>query len=298
MIILVIGALAWRYRSVVEENKRAQEQARELARERVVNERLQQANKCLAEANESLKKVNKLKDEFLATTSHELRTPLTAILGFASVLQDELPRRYKEFLDPIESNGQRLLDTVNALLELAKLRAGMMEVRREVVEVSDVVKEVNRLLAPLAYQKEIRLDFSAPPQPLFVFLDRRCLERILNNLVGNAIKFTEVGSVHVTAEYEEDRVHIQVADTGIGIDDAFLPFLFDEFKQESSGLSRSHEGSGLGLSITYRLVELMDGTIEVRSQKEQGSTFTVSFPMHRPPIEEPATPRRRPEMVR
>jgi len=174
----------------------------------------------------------------------------------------------------------------------------MMEVRREVIDVSDVVKEVNRLLAPLAYQKELRLAYSGPPQPIYVFLDRRFLERILNNLVGNAIKFTEEGSVHVRAEHESDRVRIQVADTGIGIDETFIPFLFDEFKQESSGLSRSHEGSGLGLSITYRLVELMEGTIEVESQKDRGSIFTVSFPLHRSPVAEPATPRRHPEMVR
>ena len=285
VMILLATALYGRYRSIVEENKRAQEQARELARERIVNERLQQANRRLQEANDSLTKVNKLKDEFLATTSHELRTPLTAILGFTSVLQEELPPHYMELLDPIKSNGQRLLQTVNSLLELAKLRAGMMEIRREVIDVGVLAKEVNRLLAPLAFQKDLLLEFIPSPQPQLVHLDRRFLERILNNLVGNAIKFTEEGTVSVTVEGKEDRVFIGIADTGIGIAESFVPHLFDEFKQESSGLSRSYEGSGLGLSITARLVELMDGTIAVESEKGQGSVFTVSFPAYRPPVE-------------
>ena len=201
-LMLLVGAavLFRRYRIVVEENKRAQEQVRELARERLVNERLQQANKRLQEANEGLLQVNKLKDEFLATTSHELRTPLTAILGFTSVLQEELSDPYQEFLDPIKSNGQRLLHTVNSLLELAKLRAGMMEAHREVLDVGDVAAEVIRLLAPLADQKALSLDLARPPQALLVHLDRRFLERILDNLIGNAIKFTEEGRVRVAVE--------------------------------------------------------------------------------------------------
>ena len=302
--ILILGAtgLYWRYRNIVEENRQAQKQTQELAHERVINERLQQANRRLQEANEGLMMVNKLKDEFLATTSHELRTPLTAILGFAAVLQEELPGRFREFVDPIESNGYRLLQTVNSLLELAKLRSGMMEIHPEVINVGALVEEVNRLLAPLAYRKDLLLEFRSPPQPLLVNLDRRFLERILNNLVGNAIKFTEEGTVSVRVEGTQERVIIRVADTGIGIDESFVPELFDEFKQESSGLSRSHEGSGLGLSITARLVDLMDGTIHVESEKGRGTIFTVSFPMHRPPsahppVEQPAPSLSQPVVV-
>ena len=299
-LMLFIGAVAlfWRYRTIVEENKRAQEQVRELARERLVNERLQQANNRLQEANEGLLQVNKLKDEFLATTSHELRTPLTAILGFTAVLQEELSEPYQELLDPIKSNGQRLLHTVNSLLELAKLRAGMMEAHREVLDVGDLAAEVIRMLAPLANQKALPLELLRPPQLLLVHLDRRFLEHILNNLIGNAIKFTEEGHVHVAVEQESDQVFIRISDTGIGIDEAFIPYLFDEFKQESSGLSRSHEGSGLGLSITARLVELMDGAIDVESRKGRGSVFTVSFPLHHPSVEDPAPPEPSPAVMR
>ncbi|MFQ5568679.1 MAG: ATP-binding protein [Rhodothermales bacterium] len=288
-MVLVVGLLYRRYHIIVQENKKAQDQARELARERVINERLQQANKRLQEANEGLVQVNRLKDEFLATTSHELRTPLTAILGFTSILQEELPEDYLEFLDPIESNGQRLLHTVNALLELAKLRAGMLELRRERIHIGDQIDEVIRLLRPLAEQKQIALDLVHPLQPVYVNLDRRFLEQVFYNLVGNAIKFTEKGAVRVTVEQEGEEVAICVEDTGIGIDESFIPHLFDEFKQESTGLARSHEGSGLGLAITARLIAIMEGRIDVKSQKGVGSVFKVTFPVCEPPVHEPSS---------
>ena len=274
-LVSVLAAIAFsghHYR-IVQENKRAQEQARELERERELNQRLQ-------EANESLVQANRLKDEFLANTSHELRTPLTAILGFTQILKDELPDTFLELLDPIESNGERLLHTLNSLLEVARLRAGTLELERRPVNVGDQAAEVLRLLAPLAQQGALSLDLERPPAPLFANLDRHCFEQILNNLVGNAIKFTEAGGVTVRVEQQDERVCVHVRDTGIGIDESFIPLLFEEFKQESTGLARSHEGNGLGLAITARLVELMDGEIVVQSEKGKGSVFTVSFPLY------------------
>lgn len=273
--VLAIAAFSWRHHQVVEENKRAQEQARELERERKINKRLQ-------EANESLRQANQLKDAFLANTSHELRTPLTAILGFTSLLRSEAPEQYHELLDPIESNGHRLLNTLNSLLDIAQLRAGMMEVNFQRVEIAKETAETMRLLAPLARQNNLRFDFVCPPEPLYATLDRQYFERVLTNLIGNAIKFTDEGRVSVEVEQRDDRVYVHVRDTGIGIDEGFLPHLFDEFKQESSGLARLHEGNGLGLTITARLVELMDGQIEVQSTKGEGSVFTVSFAVYAP----------------
>ena len=270
-LLTAVALLTWRYRQIVRENERAQEQAKELARERVLNERLQHLN-------EELQQANKLKDEFLATTSHELRTPLTAILGFTSVLREELPASYHEFLHLIDDSGKRLLDTLNALLDLAKLRSGMMQLQRERVDVAHRTRKVVRLLTPLAREKRLSLRLVPPKQPSFALLDGHGFERILYNLVGNAIKFTEEGGVTVEVEHRGGRVLVRVRDTGIGIDEAFLPDLFTEFQQESSGLARSHQGSGLGLAITARLVELLGGRIEVESRKGQGSTFTVSFP--------------------
>lgn len=283
--LLAVALLTWRYRQVLQENERARAQAAELARERVINERLQQLN-------EELQQANKLKDEFLATTSHELRTPLTAILGFTSILHEELPERYHEFLHLIDDSGKRLLHTLNALLDLAKLRAGMMPFQRREVNVAHRTKKVIRLLTPLAREKRLTLEMVRPEEPPFALLDGHGFERILYNLVGNAIKFTEEGRVEVEVEGHGGRVYVHVRDTGIGIDEAFLPHLFSEFQQESSGLSRSHQGSGLGLAITARLVELFGGEIHVESKKGKGSTFTVSFPAVARPLEqpEPASP--------
>ena len=282
-LVTMLAALAfsWRHYQVVQENKRAQEQARELERERQLNKRLQ-------EANESLLQANQLKDAFLANTSHELRTPLTAILGFAALLRDEIPKEYHEFLDPIESNGRRLLNTLNSLLDIAQLRAGMMEVNLQPIDVGKETAQTMRLLEPLARQNNLQFDFVRPPEPLYARLDHQYLDRILTNLIGNAIKFTNAGGVSVEVEQRDDWVRVHIRDTGIGIDESFLPHLFDEFKQESSGLGRLHEGNGLGLTITARLVELMKGRIEVQSEKGKGSVFTVSFAAYIPKPERPA----------
>ena len=293
-VVLAVTAFSLHHRKVVQENKRAQEQARELERERLVNERLQQANqrlqeanererlfnKRLQEANESLQQTNRLKDEFLANTSHELRTPLTAILGFAQVLKGELSDDFHELLDPIEINGQRLLNTINSLLDVAKLRAGMLEVYVEPTDVGSQAAEALRLLRPLAQPQNLVLNLSVPPKPVFALLDRHSFGRILTNLIGNAIKFTQEGGVTVEVIEDGERVHVHVRDTGIGIDESFLPELFNEFKQESTGLARSYEGNGLGLAITRRLVELLEGEITVSSKKGVGSVFSVSFPLY------------------
>ncbi len=280
--LAVFVAFSVRHRRALAENRRAREQARELARERVLNERLQQANQRLQQANQSLVQADKLKDEFLANTSHELRTPITAILGFTAILKEEAPEKYHEFLDIIDENGTRLLHTVNSVLDFARLRAGMMELKLETVDVSARTDEVMRLLSALAVQKGITLELAGQEQPLYARLDSDYYGRILYNLIGNAIKFTDTGGVTVALGQEGEQIYIRVIDTGIGIEEAFLPNLFKEFSQESTGLARSHEGSGLGLAITAKLVRLMGGEISVTSTKGKGSVFTVTFPVYHP----------------
>ena len=168
----------------------------------------------------------------------------------------------------------------------------MMEVNFQQVDLGKETAETMRLLAPLARQNNLQFDFVRPPEPLYVWLDRQYFGRVLTNLIGNAIKFTNEGSIRVEVAQRDDRVCVYVCDTGVGINESFLPHLFEEFKQESSGLGRLHEGNGLGLTITARLVELMDGRIEVQSKKGKGSVFTVSFAAHVPEPERP--PRMRP----
>ncbi|WP_456424817.1 sensor histidine kinase [Rhodocaloribacter sp.] len=274
----------WKYVQMVQAHRLAKQQAVELARERLVNERLQQANAHLQVANERLKQANKLKDEFLATTSHELRTPLTAILGFTEVLKYEVPEDapYREFLGIIEESGNRLMQTLTSLLEIAKLRAGVLDINLEPVDLARQAQDVVRMLSELARKKGLELELVPPPEPLYAMLDEHAYERILSNLIGNAVKFTEKGQVVIGFERAGDQVRVHIQDTGIGIAETFLPHLFEEFRQESDGLSRSHEGTGLGLAITARLVKLMNGEITVQSHKGKGSIFTVSFPAHEP----------------
>ncbi|HET6566781.1 MAG TPA: ATP-binding protein [Rhodothermales bacterium] len=271
-IAVSFGVLALHYRRIIVENRKAQEQALQLAREREANIRLQ-------EANERLEQADRIKDEFLTNTSHELRTPITAILGFSSVLKDEVSGDLHEFLDIIEENGKRLLHTVNSLLDLARLKAGAVDLHYEQVNVAEQAAEVIRLLSPLAQRKRLWLELDSPDRLICAVLDSQSFERILYNLIGNAIKFTEEGGITIRIGADDEAVSVQVIDTGIGIDAEFLPHLFEEFRQGSSGLSRSHEGSGLGLAITAKLVNLLGGAIGVESQRNAGSVFTITFPV-------------------
>ncbi|MEZ4702153.1 MAG: ATP-binding protein [Rhodothermales bacterium] len=261
-------------------HRRAREELKELERERSVNQRLNEANSQLRTANETLKQANKLKDEFLANASHELRTPLTAILGFTDVLKEEIPAGQIEFLELIDENGKRLLKTINSLLDLTKLRAGMLEVRLEVLDICEKSEEVVDMMSQLARNKHLHMHVRRPDAPIETLLDTHCFERIMYNLIGNAIKFTDEGEIAVEVEQEGNEVRIHVSDTGVGIAESFIPHLFSEFKQEPRDDGQP-EGSGLGLAITSHLVDLMGGRILVKSVKGSGSTFTIVFPIHR-----------------
>ncbi len=259
-------------------HRRARQQLKELERERIVNQRLNEANTQLRAANETLKQANALKDEFLANASHELRTPLTAILGFTDVLKEEIPDGPLEFLELIDENGKRLLRTINSLLDLTKLRAGMLEVHREPLDVCEKSEEIVDMMSQLAKNKGLRMYVDRPDTPIYALLDTHCFERILYNLVGNAIKFTEAGEVEIALEQGADgEAILQVRDTGVGISESFMPHLFSEFKQEPRDDGQP-EGSGLGLAITAQLVELMNGEIQVQSVRGVGSTFRIVFP--------------------
>ncbi|MEM6326518.1 MAG: PAS domain S-box protein [Bacteroidota bacterium] len=237
------------------------------------------AEAVLIHAKEQAEEVARLKSSFLANMSHEIRTPLTGILGFADILADEVTDpEQKEFVDLILQSGKRLLDTLNSVLDLARLDAGRMELTSEPVLLADAARETARLLAPLADDKDLVLTADIEDEAARAEVDLGALNRILTNLVGNAIKFTKEGSITIGVRGSKSNVMIDVRDTGVGIDAEFLPNLFEEFRQESSGSRRSHEGSGLGLAITRQLAERMEGTVSVESEKGVGSTFTVTFP--------------------
>ncbi len=281
LIFVGIVLFVRRHHRMAVENKKAKEQARELIREREVNERLQDLNERLKQANETLRKADRLKDEFLANTSHELRTPLTGILGCSAILREEVTGDQREFVEMIDENGERLLNTLDSLLDLARLRAGLMEMEFSEIDVAEKARAIVSAYQPIADGKGIDVLVTSDGDVAGLY-DDHCLESTLDHLVGNAVKFTNKGRVIVHVARENSDIVIEVEDTGVGIDEKFMPYLFDEFKQESTGLTRSHEGNGLGLAVTARIVELMGGEIDVRSEKGLGSTFTVRLPLRHP----------------
>ncbi len=231
----------------------------------------------LIAAKEQAEAIAQLKTALLNNVSHELRTPLTSIIGFAQIMTDEVAEEHREFAYLIEENGRRLLHTLNSILDLAQLNAGHQRARPEPFDAAAEVREIMRGLEPLALQKGLCLVTRMTEDELFCETDRTFLGRILTNLIGNAIKFTEVGEVAVTLEADEARLTLTVQDTGIGISEGFMPHLFEEFRQESASTNRSYEGNGLGLALTKHLVELMGGSITVKSRRCHGTTFIVTL---------------------
>ncbi|HLT48520.1 MAG TPA: ATP-binding protein, partial [Rubricoccaceae bacterium] len=273
--VLAFGAALWGFSTW-----RLREHRKALEEQRMLNQRLDRMNTRLAETNDRLRRADKLKDDLLANTSHELRTPLTAILGFSAVLREEGDEDQRELAHAIHRSGQRLLETVNGLLDMAKLQANLLELRPAALDVAEVARDVLAMLRPLAEERGLYLRLLPEALAVPAVTDRYALERILINLTSNALKFTDRGGVTVLLDGDGDEVRITVRDTGIGMEAEFLPHLFDAFKQASTGYSRSHEGSGLGLTIVKRVVELLGGHIGVESTPGEGTTFEVVLPRH------------------
>ncbi|NND70656.1 MAG: response regulator [Rhodothermales bacterium] len=232
----------------------------------------------LENAKETAEEMIRLKDSFLANMSHEIRTPLTGILGFAQVLQEELAGEQLQLVKYIRDGGDRLLKTLNAFLDLAQLESNSVNFNAERL---DLVVETNNVVlqfGPEAHNRGIALDVTNDHDVLFARIDRSIYASVLQNLLHNAFKFTSEGSISVHVASEDDWVRVDVSDTGVGIAEEFLPLIFKEFHQESSGLTRKHEGAGLGLAITKRMLDVMKGSISVKSVKGQGSTFSFRVP--------------------
>jgi signal transduction histidine kinase/CheY-like chemotaxis protein len=252
----------------------------EMERDRRVRKELEVANARLIEANERLHEADRLKDDLLANTSHELRTPLTAILGFAAVLYEELSGDRREFADHIQRSGKRLLQTVDALLDMARLQADTMDLEPEELDITQLVREVSNDFEAASREKNLLLKVLPETMPLRVCIDRDAITTILTNLIGNAVKFTDKGDVTVLVDADEEKIYLTVRDTGIGITQEFLPQLFTPFKQASAGYGRAYEGTGVGLAVTHRLVQLLGGQIEVETEAGNGSCFRVSLPRY------------------
>ncbi len=231
-------------------------------------------------ARDRAEEMNRLKSAFLANMSHEIRTPLTSMIGFTEVLEEmELTAPADRFVRLIHRGGERLLNTLNSVLDLSQLEAGAMTIRPVPLRICDEVRDIVEGFGTRADEAGVALAIDVPADPAVIETDRGALQRIVTNIVSNAIKFTDAGGrVTVTVEPAPDQVVLIVADTGVGIGDDFVPHLFEAFQQESTGDAREFEGSGLGMSITKQLVDMMDGSIAVDSVKGEGTTVTVALP--------------------
>jgi signal transduction histidine kinase len=235
---------------------------------------------------------NQHKTEFLANISHELRTPLTTILGFARLLHDQihgkLNPKQTQYVDLIHTSGQHLLDLINDLLDLSKVEAGRMELDLQPVAPADICDRVLALMRERADDKNITLTFEnhLPNRLKTALLDDRKVYQILVNLVSNAIKFTPAkGQVILRLSLERNSMlHFSVSDTGVGIPWDKQAKVFEAFYQVENSMQRQTGGTGLGLTLCRQFAKLMNGSIELESQLNRGSTFIVQIPLHANPI--------------
>ena len=233
----------------------------------------------LIRARDEAENLNLLKSSFIANMSHEVRTPLTAVIGFAEVLEDELEAPHlRELAALIRESGARLLETLNSVLDLARMEAGALDLACRPADVGPLVATTVALFGPLADARGITLETDLPPAPILARVDVPAFNRIVGNLVSNAVKFTEKGGVRVEVARAGDEVAVRVRDTGVGMDADFISVAFEEFRQESAGLARSHTGAGLGLAIVRRLAEMMQGRVAIESRRGEGTTVTVTLP--------------------
>jgi PAS domain S-box-containing protein len=230
----------------------------------------------LEAAKEEAEQASRLKSAFLTNMSHDVRTPLSSILSLTELLAREAPEACQERIELIERSSYRLLDTIDSVLDLAKLETGAVEPNWETVDLADELIGTAEIFQPQAQENDLTLRTDVQ-EPLGARLDPTMLHRITDNLLSNALKFTEAGgTVTLRAVGTNETVVLEVEDTGVGIPDAFRPNLFESFARGDGHTGA--EGSGLGLAITKRLTEVMGGTIDVESEPGEGTTFTVRLP--------------------
>jgi signal transduction histidine kinase len=237
--------------------------------------------------NSELNRANRHKSEFLANMSHELRTPLNSILGFSQLLLEGdggvLSAEQRQDVEIISQNGRHLLALINDLLDISKLEAGKAQLHRGAVDVAALVSECVEGVRSLARTKKLELESEVLPDVGQVFGDGPKIKQVLLNLLGNAIKFTDSGSVRVRVERQGADLKVSVRDTGIGVPPEDRERIFESFQQGRSGLSGKYQGTGLGLAICRHLVEMHGGRIWVESTPGEGSTFSFTIPQRAVP---------------
>jgi PAS domain S-box-containing protein len=238
------------------------------------------------ETASKLRELDQLKSEFLASMSHELRTPLNSIIGFADVLLEgldgELNERMTEDVSLIKQSGSHLRTLIGDILDMSKIEAGRMELRYETIDIFQMAEDIMATTQPLATEKDLDLNLNIEGEVGIVEADRTRMRQVFLNIVSNAIKFTEKGGVTIGVREKAEYLVVSVRDTGIGIQEEHIPIVFEQFRQIDGGLNRSAGGTGLGMPITKKLVELHGGSIWVKSVVGQGSTFYFTIPYQKP----------------
>jgi signal transduction histidine kinase len=246
--------------------------------ENLVTQRTRELETAMAEAQAACV----AKSQFLANMSHEIRTPMNAIIGFTDVLLEEpLSGPHRQYVDAISTAGHTLLSVINDILDFSKIEAGKMEVRIVPVGVQEILNAVQTVIQPLAKGKKLSLQTAVQPGvPEILHTDPMRLQQCLLNLLGNAVKFTAKGQILLRVLREnQDWLCFQVEDTGVGIAPDKQAAIFEAFMQADNSNSRQYGGTGLGLTITKRLAELLNGTLSVSSTPGVGSTFTIRLPI-------------------
>lgn len=247
--------------------------------ERKVAERTRE----LTSANEKLEETSQHKSRFLANVNHELRTPLSSIIGYARLLRREtegqISSLQRENLEDLLKNAERLMGLINSLLDLARIEAGKMEVLVEPVMIKELVQGAVATIEPMLDTGSVRLTRDVAPDMALLYTDREKLRQIILNLLGNAAKFTDRGEIRISACQKNGNFELAVADTGIGIDEADMNRIFEEFDRGRLSNDGSYRGTGLGLAIVKRFVDVLGGSIAVESEVGKGSTFTVTLPV-------------------
>jgi PAS domain S-box-containing protein len=230
----------------------------------------------------ALRESNRLKDEFLATLSHELRTPLNVIIGWTHILlADQLsPAMRRRALELVDKNAQAQAQIVADLVDMSRITTGKLSLELTPLPLTPVVQTALDSIRLTADAKGVALVFTPPAGEAIVLADATRLQQILGNLLSNAVKFTDAGGhVRISAHSEGDQIHVEVTDTGMGIDPEFLPHVFDRFRQADSGMTRVHGGLGLGLAVVHELVRLHGGTVDARSGGlGRGASFLIRLP--------------------
>lgn len=236
----------------------------------------------LARANEELRKLDVLKSQFFANVSHEVRTPLTSILSpIQSMYQGDLGSLapdHKQLIGQVYRNTLKLLDMINQMLDFSKFEAGKMQLRLKQAHLDELAQDIASTFQDVAERKGLKLRHASEGELKPIFIDVYKIERILTNLIRNAIKFTESGSISVKTGAADNVQWFEVRDTGIGIPAEHLPNIFKPFQQVDSSSTRKYEGTGLGLTIVKESVEILRGRITVESEEKRGSTFRVELP--------------------